>query len=324
MNVRFALVCTALTLVAAAPQASAETITLYTSMPKKSAVDTIQAFEKANPGSKIKLFRAPTGNLLSKLRAEVAAGAPQADVLMIADEITMESIKAEGWLMSWPDAPVASLPKGSYDPDMTYFGTKIMATVLVYNTKAASRPTSWKDLVGPANKGASVMPSAVTSGAALANLAHMVALPGYGWPYVEQLAANGMMVVNANGEVRDVVASGARKYGVLLDYMAVQAMHKGSPIGMVYPREGVAATYQPVAVLKGSKHAAEAKKLIAFLLSPKGEALAVEQGYRPLGKAAPPKGFPPPSEIRIAPVDTKGSLANADAMRKRFDAIFAK
>jgi iron(III) transport system substrate-binding protein len=200
-----------------------------------------------------------------------------------------------------------------------------MATVLVYNTKSATRPTSWKDLAAPANKGMSVMASAVTSGAALANLAHLVALPGYGWPYIEKLAANGMMVVNANGEVRDAVASGARKYGMLLDYMAVQAMHKGSPIGMVYPTEGVAATYQPIGIVKGSKHVAEAKKLIAFLLSPKGEALAVKQGYRPLDpKMTPPKGFPPSSKIRIVTANTKGSLANAAAMRKRFDAIFSK
>jgi iron(III) transport system substrate-binding protein len=304
-------------------QALAEALTVYTSMPKRFAVETVNAFEKQNPGTEVSLFRSGTGNVLSKLRAEATAGAVQADVVMIADEITMEALKRDNRLEAWRDAPVQRMPKGSYDPDMTYFGTKVMSTVLAYNTKLARRPASWKDVLGGDNAGQVVMANAVTSGAALASLSYLTGASGLGWKYFEDLARNKTLVVRANGEVRDMVAKGSRKYGIMLDYMVVAAKKKGSPIDFVYPAEGVVATYQPVAILKGAKNRATARKFVAYLLSPEGQARVVEQGYRPLyPDIKPPAGYPASGEVRIVPVAAEDSVTNAETMKKRFDALF--
>ena len=54
-------------------------------------------------------IRDGTTKVMAKLRAEQAAGAPQADVLLIADTVTMEALKQEGLLLAYPEAPTRRL-----------------------------------------------------------------------------------------------------------------------------------------------------------------------------------------------------------------------
>jgi len=179
-------------------------------------------------------------------------------------------------------------------------------------------------VLGSGNVGQVVMANAVTSGAALASLSYLTGTSGLGWKYFEDLARNKALVVRANGMVRDMVAKGSRKYGIMLDYMVVAAKKKGSPIDFVYPAEGVVATYQPVGILKGAKNRETAKKFITFLLSPDGQARVVAQGYRPLYRdVKPPSGYPASDEVRIVPVAAEDSVTNAETMKKRFDALFS-
>src|SRR5690606_35042459 len=70
--------------------AQADTLMLYTSQPEADATKTVEAFRKANPDTEVQIFRSGTSDLLTKLAAEFAAGAPQPDVLLIADAVTME------------------------------------------------------------------------------------------------------------------------------------------------------------------------------------------------------------------------------------------
>ena len=133
-------------------------------MPKKAAIKTIAAYTKLHPDENVVLFRSGTGNILSKLQAEYSAGKAKADVVMLADELSMEALKRDGRLMPYADAPISGLPKGSYEAGYSYFGTKIMSMILIYNTKTAKRPSSWKDILGKANKGLVLMPNATSPG----------------------------------------------------------------------------------------------------------------------------------------------------------------
>lgn len=313
----------AFAIVAGATGAAAENLVLYTSMPKKAAEKTIADFEAHNPGIKVELYRSGSAKVLNKLQAEFAAGGARADVVMVADEISMETLKQDGRLQPYTGAPVAGLPKGSYDADMQYFGTKTMSTVLIYNVKNAARPSSWTDILGPDNKGQVIMANPVTGGSALAHLSYLVGQGGLGWSYYEKLNANGALVVRANGAVRDAVADGSKKYGMVLDYVAVAAKKKGSPVDYVYPTEGVVGTHQPVAILKDAKNTAAARKFIDYLLSTAGQKLVAKLGYRPLDPAiAAPKGFPETASVKIVPVNGATVAADRDALRKKFDELF--
>ncbi|MDP1673614.1 MAG: ABC transporter substrate-binding protein [Burkholderiales bacterium] len=307
----------------AASTAGAGQITLYTSMPKNNAEQLIDAFEKSTPGVKVQLFRAGSGQILNKLQGEFAARQVRADVVMLADEVSMTDLKRDNRLMTYRDAPVKDLPKGSYDPGFTYFGTRIMTVGIIYNTRRVQQaPTSWAELVAGNNVKQTVMPSPLYSGAQLANLTLLTEMPGIGWPYFEKMAKEGVQTVEGNGEVRNAVAEGSKSYGMVLDYMAIEAAQKGSPVAWVAPKEGVVAFFQPIAILQGAANVEDAKKFINFLLSRQGQELAVKQGYRPLiANMAPPAGFPAMDKMKVIPVDA-AAIEKAGQTKKRFDALF--
>ena len=63
-------------------------LVLYTSQPNTDAQQTADAFMAKNPGVTVEWVRDGTPKILSKLRAEIEAGQPQPDVLLIADVVT--------------------------------------------------------------------------------------------------------------------------------------------------------------------------------------------------------------------------------------------
>jgi iron(III) transport system substrate-binding protein len=310
---------------AAIPEARAasDQVVLYTSMPKALIEKLIDAFNKKHPDIKVELFRSGSGAVLNRLQGEFAAGVVKADLAMLADEVSMEALKHDNRLQAYKDAPVKALPKDSYDPDMTYFGTKVIAVGIIYNTKKAKKkPTSWSDLKDDAIAKSLVMPSPLYSGAQLAALTLLTEMKGVGWDMFEKLSKSGVQTVRANGEVRTAVADGSKTYGMVLDYMAIDAKLKGSPVDFIYPKEGAPAFHQPIAILKGAKRADSAKTFINYVLSRDGQEMTAKIGYRPLlPDLAPPKGFPPASEIKLLPVNAP-TVAKTKATKKRFDALF--
>jgi iron(III) transport system substrate-binding protein len=243
-------------------------------------------------------------------------------VLFIADAVTMEGLKAEGRLLPYPEADVAALPAAAYDKDKTYFGSKLITTGIVYNS-AAPRPSSWLDLVAAGAKGQVVLPSPLYSGAAVIHMAAVSADPALGADYYARLAGNGAVAAQGNGTVLTQVAGGQKMYGVLVDFMALNAKAKGSPIDFVFPKEGVSAVTEPVAILKTAKNPEAAKAFVAFILSKEGQQLAVRQGFLPARTDVdPPTGFPKPAELRILPLDMGKTLRETGALKERFGQIF--
>ncbi|GAB4184756.1 MAG: ABC transporter substrate-binding protein [Thalassobaculales bacterium] len=313
-------------LVGAGPAAAASgRLTLYTSQPQQDAQQTVDAFRKAVPGLEVDWIRDGTTQVLAKLRAEFAAGQPKPDLLLIADVVTMQGLKRDGRLLAHPAAPVAGYDEKLYDPDMTYFGTKLITTGIVYNTRAAMKPQSWADLAKPEAKGQVSMPSPLTSGAALIHVAMLTSQPGLGWGYFEALAKNGAIAQGGNGNVLKDVAGGQRLYGMLVEFMALREKAKGAPIDFVFPQDGVSSVTEPVAILKTAANPAGARAFVDFLLSKEGQELAARQGYMPMHPAVqPPAGFPKLADIRLLPLDAAGALANEEANKKHFEALFAR
>src|SRR5690349_4888860 len=213
-NVVLAALCAAvLGPLAAAAQAPAGKLVLYTSQPERDATQTVAAFNRAYPGVEVDVFRSGTTEVMGKLAAEFAAGAPKPDVLLLADAASMEALKKDGRLLPYPEAKVDRFDAGTYDADRTYFGSKLITTGIAVNTAAKSRPTSWADLAKPEYKGQIAMPSPLYSGAAAIMLGTMVARPDLGWAWYEKLKASDTIAVRGNGAVMTAVANGEKPYG---------------------------------------------------------------------------------------------------------------
>jgi iron(III) transport system substrate-binding protein len=118
---------------------------VYTSQPSDQMAKVVEAFRKAHPDIRVELFRSGTTEVMNKLQAELAAGRPQADIVLIADAVAMTQLKNDNRLLSYPDAPASKVPAALIDPDRTYFGTKLITTGIVINTNLVkSAPKSWR------------------------------------------------------------------------------------------------------------------------------------------------------------------------------------
>jgi len=297
---------------------------VYTSQPSDQMAKVVEAFRKTRPDIRIDLFRSGTTEVTNKLQVELAAGRPQADVVLIADAVAMTQLKNDKRLLSYPGAPTGKVPAALIDPDGTYFGTKLITTGIVINTNLVkSAPKSWKELLPTSVAGKTILAHPLYSGAAVIHIGSMVQQSEFGWRYFETLAKNGAIAARGNGAVIEAVARGEKAYGVIIEYMAFNAKAKGSPVDFVFPEEGVSAITQPVAILRTSRNVEAPKAFVDWQLSVEAQLQSVTQGYFPIfPDLMPPKGYPPVSSLKIMPGDFAGMLANDESNKRRFTELF--
>lgn len=306
-------------------QAAAEdTITVYTSQPQDQMTQVIEAFNADHPEIKVELFRSGTTEVMAKLQAEYTAGNSPADVILIADTVAMTQLKNDDRLLAFTDAPVEGVDPAFIDADKTFFGTKVITTGIVYNTDLVkTAPTSWNDLLAADAAKSLIMPSPLYSGAAVIHVGTMAQQPDFGWAYYEKLAEAGAVAGQGNGTVIEAVARGEKAYGIIIEYMALNAKKKGSPVDFVFPAEGVSSITQPVAVLKGSDSIEAAKTFVAWQLSKASQEQATAQGYFPiLPDVAQPEGYPALSTLKILPADSDAMLKADTENKEKFAELF--
>src|SRR5690606_30927946 len=168
-----------------------------------------------------------------------------------------------------------------------------------------------------------VMPSPLYSGAAAYMLSGFAADPNYGWDFYEKLKENNTIAVRGNGAVLKSVASGEKPYGILVDFMAMNAKKKGSPVEFVFPAEGVPAVTEPVAIMKTTKNVEDAKRFVDFILSDEGQKLALSMGYLPAkASVGRPDWMPEGVEVKVMPFDIKAVVERTEADKNRFSELF--
>lgn len=299
------------------------TLVLYTSQPEPDAQATTEAFRRLHPGVQVEWVRGGTNQIIPRLRAEFAAGAPRPDVLLIADSLTLESFKAEGRLAAWPEAPIGGTNPAFHDPQRFHFGTKLITTGIARNARAPGTVASWRDLLAPGLRGMTAMPSPAVSGAAAIHVLAIAQNPALGMAYWEAMAAHGLSPRGGNGQVLQAVAGGEKPFGMIVDFLPIREKAKGAPVEFIFPAEGVTPITEPVAILASARNVPAARAFVAFLLSREGQELASRMGYLPADPAvAPPAGFPDPRSITVMPFDAARGLAEQEAVLRRFNALF--
>jgi iron(III) transport system substrate-binding protein len=306
-----------------ADEAPAGKLVVYTSQAPEIAQQTMDAFKAAYPNVQVEWTRNGTTQLMNVLRTEMMSGEAKPDVLLIADAINLGALKNENHLYSYSDAPLSHINPSFYDKDKTFFGTKIIATVIAYNTQHAQPIDSWNALAVEANKGQIAVPSPLYSGAALYKLHTDINTPSIGWSFYKKLAAIGIAPQGGNGPALKAVASGLDKYGIITDADVILAKKKGSPVDLVYPKEGVSYVTEPVAIMKTAHNLPAAKAFVNFMLSEPGQKLVVEQGNRPVDdRVSAPEGFTPINKIKLLSPDVAKAIKEDAAVRDRFTALF--
>lgn len=298
----------------------------YTSQPDADAQVLVNAFTEKNPDVEVSIFRSGTEEVVSKIQAEDQAGDIQADVLLVADSVTFENFKKKELLLSYKSPEADAIDQAYVDPDGTYTGTKVMATGLIVNTnEVKDLPDSWSVLTEKAAKGKAVMPSPLYSGAAAYNLGVVTKQDGMGWEFYEDMRANDITITQGNGAVLEGVAMGEQQYGMIVDYLAAQAKSDGSPVELVYPKEGVPVITEPVGIMANTDNEEAAQAFVDFVLSEEGQELASDQGYTPIREGIEaPEGLKSLDDIKVLEADSAELLQTRDDDKAKFGEIFGQ
>nr|WP_316046039.1 extracellular solute-binding protein [Planococcus glaciei] len=163
------------------------------------------------------------------------------------------------------------------------------------------------------------MPSPLYSGAAAYNLGVVTKQDSMGWEFYEDMRANDITITQGNGAVLEGVAMGEQQYGMIVDYLAAQAKSDGSPVELVYPKEGVLVITEPVGILANTDNEEAAQAFVDFVLSEEGQELASDQGYTPIREGIEaPEGLKSLNDIKVLEADSAELLQTRDDDKAKF------
>lgn len=273
----------------------------------------------------VNIFRSGTEEVIGKINAEQQAGAIQADVLLVADAVTFESLAADDLLLSYESSELEGIPEEFIADDFFYYGTKIMATIIAYNTDNVDEaPTSWEDLVSEEAAGSVIMPSPAYSGAAAYN-AGVFTRNDFGWEFYEDLQANDTTIVQGNGGALQEVVAGQKDYAMVVDFIVANAKAEGAPVELVYPEEGVPVITEPIGIMAATDNEEASQAFVDFVLSAEGQELAQSLGYTPIKEGVEaPEGLLTIDEIDVLEADLEELVEGREEDVRTFQDIFGE
>jgi len=253
-----------------------ETLSLYTCVSDETIQPIIEAFEDGASGTRVELFRAPTGELNARVAADVRSGGLQADVFWGCDPLTVQSLVDQDLVGGWAPPEAEDIP-AEYRTD-DYVGAQLLYMVAVHRTDAPA-PESWSDLTDPGY--AVAVPDPAVAASALGALGWFAEESDYGVAFYRDLQANGAVQVGTPDEVTTGVAQGIYDVGMTTANSAYAAESDGSPVAVVWPEPGAVAIYGPIALAVDSAESEAAQEFISFVVGHEGQAVLGENGAYP-------------------------------------------
>ncbi len=293
------------------------TIHLYTSVTQDTVDAVLAAYRSAYPDVTVDVFRAPTGELDARIAGERRSGRIGADILWGTDPLSVQAYAAQDLFRNWTPAEAAAVP-AAYHTD-TFWGTRLLDMVIVYQAGLAQPPTDWHDLTTPAFAKSVAIPDPGFAGSAFGALGFFATANGYGMDYYRALKANGAVQVQAIPEVVTDVASGQYRAGITLAKVARDAIAKGSPIRIAWPTSGAIAIYSPIALFSDAQNLPAAESFADFVLTPAGQAAIASTGWQPVRSGV--SGGPSVGGPQVGP-DWSVLFSRQDQLLQEYRAIF--
>jgi iron(III) transport system substrate-binding protein len=253
-----------------------KSITLYTCVSDTTIGPVIDTFEHDNPGVKVNLYRAPTGDLNARVAGDVRSGGLRADVIWACDPLTMQDYADQGLVGGW--TPKTSIAPAYRTGD--YVGVAVLYVVAV-SKKGVPAPVAWSDLTGPKYHGSVAVSDPSVAASALGALGYFAEHPAYGTAFYATLRKNGATQVSTPDDVVSGVADGVYAAGITTANSAYAAQKAGSPITISWPTPGAVAVYGPIALAKDTKKTATAEAFISYVASKSGQTQMSSLGSYP-------------------------------------------
>jgi iron(III) transport system substrate-binding protein len=292
-------------------------------------------FEKAHPNIDVQWVDMGSQEVLDRIRAEKAN--PQADVWFGApaeafDRATKENL-LEPYIPTWQNAVAVE----GRDAQDHWYGTYLTPEVIAYNTQAVTRdqaPKDWDEVLDPKWKGKLLIRDPIASGTMRAIFGAIIARsvaktgsPQGGYDWLRKLDANTReYTLNPTILYQKI----GRQEGVItlwdMPDIATLQQRFNIPVDYIIPASGTPLLVDGIALVKGSKHPAEAKLYYEFVTTPAALKASAEKFLRIPARTDIPQADLPKwiqdanSKIKPMPVDRKVMAEHLDEWMKYWDA----
>lgn len=281
-------------------------VVFYSSEDRTALAEPVKTFE-SKYGFPIELNRQSTGRILKVAQSEFETNTVRSDVLDITNPLVFFDWKKKGYLKQWKASHANEQVSDLFrDNDDYIWSRRLLITCIGYNKKIVSEgdaPKTWQELLTPKWKGkvATAGPAAGPTFGWIVFMSHK-----YGWDYFNKLHANDPIVAPSSDETVALLATGERPVAVVNCFDILEAGAQGSPIGNIFPKDGLGVWWAGLAIPKAAPHPNAALLLANFVMSAEGAAAASKgrHGYvaylnkdTPMAKVLPPmkdlvKGYP--------------------------------
>lgn len=238
------------------------------------------AFEKANPGYRLRILWRSGHDSLPTLRNPGSEGV---DVYWSPSPRIFEQLKADRLLQKL-GIDRTGLPGrlGNTqidDPDGYYAAFEVAGFGFAVNPAylkehGLPEPKDWIDLADPRYAGHLTLPNPARVG--FASVIPDIPLQAYGWEkgwaMWSAAVANSKPIVGRGGTLIADEASSQRTIGISIDFYVNGAITKGAPLRFIYPKHG-GVNPALVGILAGSRNPEGARAFASFLLSDAGQKL---------------------------------------------------
>ena len=274
-------------------------------------------------------------------------GRPQADIFWGGESALFDKLAEQKLLapLDLPKAVVDAIPATIgkpkpiplKDPKGFWIGTVLEPYGLVYHPRLLQRlgvapPKDWDDLLDPKLKGNVAQCAPTRSSSSHATYEVILQRDGdaKGWEWLKHLGGNTGIFTARSRDVPSVVAKGEFAAGFAVpSYMAFEDRLAGFDIKFVAPKTAWI-TPEPIAILAGTKHPNAARAFIEFMLSERGQRVAMERGVFPITPKYRVQGAPG-STAEMAVEFTGGlrsyfdvevtNIYDDDVAQKRYEAV---
>lgn len=296
-----------------------ERLVIYTSHKEEVYGPIIKEFQQRT-GIWVEVVTGGSGELLERIAMEAEGGQPACDLMfgggvesLAAYEDCFEPCTPEG---------VENLRGVGLSEEGLWTPFSSLPLVLIYNTRLVSEGelTGWADLLDPRWKGRIAFADPTVSGSSYtAALTLFSCIEGDDWDILAALVENlDGGALPDSGDVVESVRSGSRYIGVTLEETALK--QRSPELGIVYPAEGTSAVPDGCALIKGAKHAENARAFLDFVLGRDVQELLVSDLHRRSVRTDvhAPEDLPSEAELGIIDYDVHWAGALKEEFIRRW------
>ena len=231
----------------------------------------VDDFKAKNPGINVDVIAAGTGELLKRVESE--KDNPLGDILWggSLNTIRLKMDLFENYT-STNEVNIAEFYKNVEGP-ITRFTT--IPSVLMVNTNLSKniKIEGYEDLLNPALNGKIACADPSASSSSFEHLVNMLYAmgngnPEKGWDYIRKFCANlDGKLLSGSSAVYKGVADGEYTVGLTFEEGGANYVVSGSPVKLVYMKEGVVFKADGIYIIKNAKNMENAKKFVDYATS---------------------------------------------------------